>query len=632
MGIIIALLIISILNAGNCVIFNKRYEQVAPFSILLIIIILYVFYIFDLLKWGFWGIIILTFMSGFYVLFKYIKNLNYRKKYFDNFFTPGFLIFILCSIVFYFITKNNYVMYFDELRLWAAYPKALFSFEKLVISTNEIFTTTYYPGMPLFQYFVAKCGNHFIESELYFSYAVVGLSFLIPFTKNINWKSYYLIIPCFLLLFIFPLIFANNGYDMLYYYRTLFIDPMIGLSFGYSLYLSTKKLIDSKFDYMLFCLSLSSVILFKVVGIVLATIVVGSFMFNQLFVHKTIKIKLIRKNYKNWLLFIIPLIVIFLAFFSWQFCSKINSINLDPSSNTYGLSIKDAVKIFIKPTNDNKIFLASYFDTIKNTTMIVSESGFSKYATIPYLIGYIILLWLLLFFAIKKDTKKIVASSLLFIISSIILWLAFYYVVYTLQFNRTVLCFGRYISPVFSGISVFTLMFITDIKNNIKHKELYFFILGLLIYPAIIPNFNINKYNYAPEVQEETNNYGKYLMEKTDTSEGLKKVLTLYDTCDVQQYLCVLKQHHLWLDVIDNNIIISSSLFMANKYTDIFVTDPENYKLTDFLKNNDYLLIMEDIKEINLDNKKYFGTDMTKGNLYEIIKNNTNDYELKKIN
>ena len=80
-----------------------------------------------------------------------------RKEILKNLFTPGLLIYSLCFILIYFITRNNDVLLWDELRLWGAYPKILFYDGSLQLDGDAQLINimrSYNPGMPLFLFYV----------------------------------------------------------------------------------------------------------------------------------------------------------------------------------------------------------------------------------------------------------------------------------------------------------------------------------------------------------------------------------------------------------------------------------------------------------------------------------------------
>ena len=166
--------------------YNKKYEETLPITTGAIIIYLYITYIFNFLHIGYY--ILIGFISIIYIfcIYKFIKEKE-KKKIIKNIFTPGFFIFIICFIIIIFIVSGNKVLLWDELRLWGAYPKILFYDGSLQLGDKVKLLNTmqsYEPGMPLFQYFFTKSTNHFIESDLFLAYALLGIIPLITSTNK----------------------------------------------------------------------------------------------------------------------------------------------------------------------------------------------------------------------------------------------------------------------------------------------------------------------------------------------------------------------------------------------------------------------------------------------------------------
>lgn len=620
MRIFINLFLISIGSIFGSVYLNKRYEEMVPMTVMSIIFILFIFYMLNIVLIGYY--LILAISAAILILcgIKFIKEKDIRKQALANFFTPGLLIFASLALIIYFVTKNNFVMLFDELRMWALYPKSVFITNKLMIGSNLFFSTDYYPGMPLFQYFFAKNAGYFSESHLYLSYALVVLSLLIPITKKIKWKNFWAIIPMIILLFTFPMLFANSGFDAEYYYRSLFIDPALGITFGYALYLSTKDLKNDKYKYVLFCLSVSTIILMKVVGIVLAGCVILSYLFNQIFIYKSYKLKLKKENLKGYIKLLLPIIFVIFTFFSWQIVVKERNSSDIKSEQTATNRISDSFNLFFSPTEKQKTFINSYVSYIKENRIVFNENSYSSKITVPNVTILFLIIMLFLFFSVDKEKKKIIFSSSIFGVISIFIFLCFYLYIYVFTFNSTILCYGRYIGTVISGISIFTLMLIFDVLEDKKYKQLYYFlvVILLLLYIQNIPK--LSTYEYDPNAEVQTN----ILSDKITSIIGEKnenvKILTIYNYCDTTYYSCVLYQHHLFLSLVDNGIYpLSSGMYMASEGVvppSFYI--PINYDNIDlYIKNFDYVLIVEDIQNIEPDSKKLFGKYPKAGDFFK---------------
>ena len=630
LNVLITLAIIIVAAFVLTILFNKKIEEAIPMFIIYTICYLYLFYMLDFIKVGYYTLIF-QIIIGLCVSIKKVINCSNKKKLLNKMITPGFFVYIICSIIIFMITKKNYVMYFDELRLWAAYPKSIFTFEKLMIGKNLVFSSEYFPGMPLFQYFVAKNGNQFIESQLYFSYCLCMLSLIIISFKNVKWEKWYLIIPGIAGMIFLPLLFANSGFDMLYYYKTLYIDPALGIAFGFSLYLSTRNLKEDKFYYILFLLSLSLCILFKIVGVVFALLSFFNFILIELVIRK--KYKSLKKNL---IFLILPICVILLTFFSWNLVINFHSDKTDKSLT--GISIKQSIRLIVKPSEEEKEFRKEFIKKINETSFVKSDNYVSKYFTGPNIITSLLIIYFLLFFINNKKNRKEIIGILITILVSFILYNLMYYIIFTFTFHRTILCYERYASSLYMGYLILTVLYISDIKE-IKNKSLYYFLIIVIYSLSYLDIYKINEYKYEENIKKETIEISKLLLQNINESSN---ILTVYNTCDTITYTCVLRQHHLFLEMLDKKMNISPALYIMDKNSfNTFYSDDQNKYFIDslgnkrlniksFIDNIDYVVIVENIDEKNIDKetKKEFGSNIKFGDIYKVLPNK----ELERIN
>lgn len=621
MGIILNLFILSIGSIFGSIYLNKRYEEMLPMNVMAIIFILFIFYMLNIPLVGYYLIHLIGILLLIASAKKFFQDKDKRKEYLSNFFTPGLLIFGILSFIIYLITKDNYVMAFDELRLWALYPKSIFSTDKLMLGKNNFFSTEYFPGMPLFQYFFAKNYGAFVDSHLYLSYTIVCLSIFLPITKKINWKSYWAIIPTIILIYSFPMFFANSGFDMQYYYRSLFIDPALGMFFGYSLFLSTNNFKKDKFKFCLFCLSLSMVVLMKTVGLVLVACVLLSYFVNQLFIYKNFNLKFKRTNTKSYLLFFSPLLIVFFTFFSWQILTKpyVGEHYIQAPETIGSDDIKNAISLFFKPNKEQKAFSKYYVNHIYKTPILENNNEYMKLYTIPFFCLIFIIVNVFLFFSVSRDYRKIIISGCVFGLFSIILFLMFYFWVYVFTFNYNILCYGRYVSVLLSGISTFQLLNFFEISQHLKTKHLFYFLMScvLTIYLYNFPKLSKNLYyeNY----KNDSISLSNAVLSNISKINISSKILTVYNHCDSYTYICSLYQHYLYLSLFDDNIYpVVEGMYVTSTSEPKFLShiNKENFneKVTDF----DYILIVEDIDNENKKDLSFISKDLKAGDFYKI--------------
>ena len=260
---------------------KRKAEEAVPFTITSVIIILFLFYISNHLNAGYYfllSIVGLVYLFAImFVLYAYFKNHDTKAltNIAQRLFTPGMLIFLVLSIGLYIITKKNLVYEWDSLRLWGAYPKALYYTNQLQLGSESLIYSnmqTYPPGMALFQYFVQRLSGAFHESGLSWEYGMFAVSIFLPATRNANWKDLWWIIVSAFLIFVTPLFFSNSGLDYLYMYRSLYIDPILGLLFAYCLFIGFQDDFSDTYSFIRFGAGLGALTLMKNSGVTLAII------------------------------------------------------------------------------------------------------------------------------------------------------------------------------------------------------------------------------------------------------------------------------------------------------------------------------------------------------------------------
>ena len=573
--------------------YNKKYEETLPITTGAIIIYLYITYIFNFLHIGYYILIGLISIIYIFCIYKFIKEKE-KKKIIKNIFTPGFFIFIICFIIIIFIVSGNKVLLWDELRLWGAYPKILFYDGSLQLGDKVKLLNTmqsYEPGMPLFQYFFTKSTNHFIESDLFLAYALLGIIPLITFTKKLSYKKWYYI-PVFILLFILlPLSFNQlTGYDNMIYYHTLFIEPILTIFFSYTMYLSIQDNKD-KIDYTTYILSLCTLVLLKDTGIMFALTSIISY----LIIH--------RKEWnKKAITKIICLFSCVLLFMSWKGVQK-----LYPTENLYSSTIKsNEIITFITGMDDNQKQIIKDFH--KEALKKNFDSNFDQLERFLnfYTTSLLILLALgyIVYYKNKKEKEKYLISSICYIVGSII------YIIGTLMLYlfslHTVASFQRYSSVVtISGLFFIVMLLIEILLNNEKNYTPLIIFTGLFLLlatPLKTPYIN-NEFYQAAETSEYYSDMIKNNISKND------KFIIAFGQSTSEKFEGVIFHHHIYMNLLDEGFSYPQDIILTE--------DKTTYNK--LLNNYDYIYFII----VNEEDKEQFSTitkiEIKESTLFKVI-------------
>lgn len=263
---------IAVILAGSIMLsvwFDKRIEETFSAYVMLITTVLYMFYLFDALIYGLYlivGISICMFGGAVVKLCLVLKNEKFElKKYLEKIFTPSIIIIFLVLVIGWLIVRNNIVMLSDPMRLWGAYPKALYYTDRLQIGENSLIFSmeqSYIPGMPLLVYFFEKLGcRTFSEPVIYFVYIFAVVICFLPALSKLHWRDWGKIPLYAIIILVLPLMIYNS-FEYTFYF-SLFIDPILGVFMGYLLFLLTRPVMDEWFSTIQFLLGLSMCTLLK---------------------------------------------------------------------------------------------------------------------------------------------------------------------------------------------------------------------------------------------------------------------------------------------------------------------------------------------------------------------------------
>lgn len=251
-----------------------RFANVLPVTLFGVICLLYVSYIFDRLAWG--RLLVLVALVALIIgIGVKLAREEFRKQVFKELQEPAVIVFLVASAFFFWFSCDKFVFLWDELRLWGAYPKALYVQQSLQLGEDALLypiMQSYPPAMPLFGYFMESFCPSFSEPVLFWTYDIFGLSLLLPIFDVFHEKRKNLLIVLLALLaaVAFPWYLFSLNTDMARLYSTLFIDPTLGLCCGYYFYYCFKDMQYNRFSVIRLALAGICLTLLKDSGAFLA--------------------------------------------------------------------------------------------------------------------------------------------------------------------------------------------------------------------------------------------------------------------------------------------------------------------------------------------------------------------------
>lgn len=535
--------------------YGRKGEEIVSVMCLSIIIVLYAFYYFDLLRVGY--IVVFITCVSFYLL-ALIRFIRLRrdkeacKNILKNIFTLPMAIFAVLSILSIFYLNNCVVSLWDELRLWGAYPKILFYTEKLQLGSNAILydiMQSYMPGMPLFAYFVSKSAGVFFEWHIYYAYAIFYFSLFVSCLKGLKWNKIWIAFPVAALGFLLPLTFFNSYNDLGDFYKSLFIDPMLGLLAAYLFYLASKKPFMSVFTTYQFASALFVIILFKDSGILFAIMALMAALCTC-FLWNHEKTKLTLRQSCGRIAACAGSIL--LPYASWKYILPLYGIHNHISFRTCTL-------------NDYFNFIRSFGGIIKNLPVVTSNfSELNRYLTFPFyfILIFIVIVILITFSKPEGRRPKMITSAALGIVN--ILFLIGLFILFLRAFNGGYGSYQRYICTILLSDIVFfvflVLSMVIEHEIDVSRKRVKALFSILIVLSVFIFPFRTPQVFHAQQRDEAA--YHAQIIHDSVFHDLHSEPNKTINVCVLIHETNAALHHHIYFDLIEDNI------FVKNFYTE----------------------------------------------------------------
>lgn len=485
MGLLFIFLILLSGSVFFSIKFKNKIDNNFIIWIMSIILILYLFGLLGILKFGYYLVILIStflFLYDIYYIFKNRSDKNLRGLLL----TKGLTTFILMFLAFILIHHGRVIYSFDEFSHWGDVVKAMYTTD--AFSTSPLSMSafqSYPPAMSLFQYLWVKVAGNFDESLLYISYNLVGMCLFLPFTSKIDSKKQYFLGT--ILLIICPFMLFNN------YYSAIYIDPMVGLFFGFIILKIIEEKEYSNFFMLNILLSLFVLVLLKDVGVFFALISVVVLVLD-LFKKKKINLKNIKDKKKYLIIILACIVCILLAKESWNLCIKFSDAKV---------SFKDKIDLLVL----FKILTGSIVDyrreVISNFFIALYEKPIiSSIINLDFIRLSVLLLVLFRFLLSKKDIDNKILTTLYGGLIFYTFGLCILYLFRFIPYEAINLAsYTRYLSIYFSGmLFIITGLVIKDLK---KSSILLIIFMMFMSYYNVIRTFTI--------VSDAKTNRDKYL-------------------------------------------------------------------------------------------------------------------------
>ena len=179
--------------------------------------------------------------------------------------TPGMLCFVLTTAVLVVLSRDHVVHSTDDIYYWSIEAHSIFAHNGLVNAARHLSPRfmTYTPGMQLWQWVGLHTLGEWSEACMYAVLWVCYMAFLLPLTKNMTWRKWYLIPLVSMCMICIPTLMNVDAYDMLR------VDTMLSLCMGYAMVQAYRlhRSADGRWELTCFGLALCALVLLKQIGI-----------------------------------------------------------------------------------------------------------------------------------------------------------------------------------------------------------------------------------------------------------------------------------------------------------------------------------------------------------------------------
>lgn len=587
--------------------FRLKFEKSIIILLMGITVILYQAYILDAVYICSVGIVSGMVIGGVSGIIKMIREKTWRDIM-EKVFSPLSVSYVTALALIWYIVRFNQVSLIDELHLWGALPKILFSLKGKQQLTDSLLLgyNDYIPGMPLFLYFLEFVNGSFKEALLYFGYAAFGNILLLEgiFEKLDSYKKWYYIPVASITTCLLPLMFYNNLFnDHAIYYKSLHIDAVLGLFIAYATWLLGRKSWEKMENAVCFSLSLTMIILLKSSGILFAAIIGTAAFFN---------VVLKDKKYIKRILWVV--MFPFAAYLEWSLFLKIKSIGLTTEYSVADIFLKEHMGKFLELLSHRELIY------LPQTEKIAGLSTFW---------GIFIILCILMTaicFIVRKPYHTFVNGVM---IVQVIVFTAGLYGLYAGAFHGTELSYARYICTALTAFLCFLAMFLGGhavlIKKELTDGKRKAFFIGIpiLLLLALFPKMRPQGIAYPLQALRDADEAEILINSTQEMNPADRETILLvmdeaYNSFSPDLYLYFWRR--LYFDFLDENKKVEKCIFTA-KYIDKIEKREENNIEMQLLEgcdteDFDYIYKVHYIDDDNKEGELFRVKDRTKETYY----------------
>lgn len=272
MTVLIFLAVIFSFSLYSAAKFHKRFELTLPVWCMASGAIIFFAGLAGALKAGAYAVLFIALIFWLLGLLEIYNNKNNLNLFINNFFTPGFAVFLIFAFISALALNGVMVHSWDEFSHWADIVKVLSTLDMLGSPATNSSFASYPPAMAVFQYLIQKIfllfnpEKIFAEWLIFYAYQIYLFAVLMPLFYKCEFKKFFDVI------FLAAIIFITPAFFYIHLYCAVYIDPFLGCLAGSGMaviILFNKDDKDYFYDYFI-TLVIFTLVLTKDVGLLLA--------------------------------------------------------------------------------------------------------------------------------------------------------------------------------------------------------------------------------------------------------------------------------------------------------------------------------------------------------------------------
>lgn len=631
--IVVIEFLLMILVIASCITIKFKFKQENSILITFLssILMIYLLGLFDIMIVSLYIIAFLDLLGIIYIIYSIIK----KKVKLTDIFTLGTVIYIFMSLILGFALKNTCFTEWDEFSHWGPNLKAMVA--------NDLFWSNdkwdgihvaYQPLAGLIEWWFCKLNGGFSESVAYIAIDIGILTLILPIFKNLNYKLQDIIKAILFLLVTFCFVYIFN-----FNLTSIYIDLILGVMFAIGMYIAMIS--EKKEDNILIVLILISMAELKTTGLLLDGIILIVLFLSKVLAPVIKEKKIGKIQLRNFLILIMLLASILIAYKSWDMYCKSNNRVLDKRHDNNFISeinIKEFVKAVIQYncTNEKLDSISKSFYSALNEKEIIHRLPCKTIAQI-FVVLDIVMIFAFVKEKEKKKKERILIQGISFNIGFVLyclLLMGTYMFAFTEVEGRGLYSLDRYMSTYFIAwlINIIAIFMSKNSYEKIEEEKTKNKEILVLIIILLVGIYGSNIQNLIKPINKNNSTIPKYIQEKADivnsTLNNNDKVYVIFQDPGITVDPFVFRY---CISPIVMNLMDEYSLGKLDGPNDTMTYNitAKEWKEKLINENYDYVFILKTDNEFNETYKEVFEdkTDFKniENKIFKVNKTNDND-------